>query len=218
MTIRTDLIPTGRRNRPGTACSCQAITIHETDNEACGADSAAHARYLKGDTAAALPVSWHYTVDEHEVVQHLPDREQGYHTGKAIGNQTSIGIEICVNADGDFERALQNAVQLVRILMERHGIPSGWVLQHFHWNMKNCPRRLRRAGWEEFKQAIELEEEAMERYHRLQELPDWGRPTVQRLLQAGLLLGDGEGMNLSMDMLRLLVINDRAGLYGDGTE
>ena len=53
-------------------------------------------------------MSWHYTVDDHAIVQHLPDYETAYHAGDGKdgpGNATSIAVEICVNAGGDFEAA-----------------------------------------------------------------------------------------------------------------
>ena len=57
-----------------------------------------------------------------------------------------------------------------------------------------------------------------ERYNTLQEIErdaPWGAPTVAKLLSHQSILGDGTGLDLSRDMLRLLVINDRAGCYGD---
>ncbi|MCL2565980.1 MAG: M15 family metallopeptidase [Defluviitaleaceae bacterium] len=52
------------------------------------------------------------------------------------------------------------------------------------------------------------------RYNTIEELPLWARPTVEMLVKTNRLQGEGEGrLNLSEDMLRLLVINDRAGLY-----
>ena len=51
------------------------------------------------------------------------------------------------------------------------------------------------------------------RFMALSEIPDWGRPTIAKLIEKGALKGDGSGLNLSEDMLRLLVINDRMGLY-----
>lgn len=42
---------------------------------------------------------------------------------------------------------------------------------------------------------------------------DWGRATVQKLLDRDLLQGTGDGLNLSYDMLRILVILDRAGIF-----
>ena len=51
------------------------------------------------------------------------------------------------------------------------------------------------------------------RYNTIEEVPSWGKETVNRLLELGHLKGDGAGFDLSYDMLRLLVINYRAGLY-----
>lgn len=46
------------------------------------------------------------------------------------------------------------------------------------------------------------------------EVPDWARPTVQKLLDKGYLKGNDKGeLELTYSMLKMLVINDRAGLY-----
>lgn len=50
-------------------------------------------------------------------------------------------------------------------------------------------------------------------YNTVAEVPEWGRATVQRLVNAGALEGTGVGLGLSHTMLRLLVINDRMGVY-----
>lgn len=50
-------------------------------------------------------------------------------------------------------------------------------------------------------------------YKTLADVPAWGRPTVEKLLERGYLEGTGDGLNLEHNMLRVLVINDRAGLY-----
>ena len=153
--IQSDYIPQGRKNRPGGANPCRYLTIHETGNAARGADAAAHASYLKGDSAANALVSWHYTVDDHAIVQHLPDTETAYHAGdgaKGPGNAQSIGMELCVDAGGDWEKAKQNAAALVRLLRAEHGIPLERVVQHHHWNGKDCPHTIRHTpgGWEAF--------------------------------------------------------------------
>lgn len=44
-------------------------------------------------------------------------------------------------------------------------------------------------------------------------MPKWARPTMQKLVDKGYLQGDENGLNLTDDFLRMLVINDRAGLY-----
>ena len=50
-------------------------------------------------------------------------------------------------------------------------------------------------------------------YKTLADVPAWGRSTVEKLLEKGYLEGTGDGLNLEHNMLRVLVINDRAGLY-----
>ena len=155
LAIQTHLIAPGADNRPGGSNPCKYITIHETGNAAKGADAAAHGAYLDSAAGEDALVSWHYTVDDHAIVQHLPDYETAYHAGDGKdgpGNTTSIGIEICVNAGGDFEAAKANAAALVRLLMEEHGIPLDNVVQHNRWNGKDCPKTIRATAgaWEAF--------------------------------------------------------------------
>lgn len=151
MEIKREYIGAGRPNRPGKANPMKYITIHETGNASRGAGAKAHASYLRNTTDK---VSWHYTVDDGTVYQHLPDNESAYHAGDGAngpGNAQSIGIEICVNADGDFDAACKNAAWLVGKLMREHGIPIGNVKQHYDWNGKDCPKNIRHTGkWEVF--------------------------------------------------------------------
>ena len=56
--------------------------------------------------------------------------------------------------------------------------------------------------------------EGMKRYNTIEELPNWAKPTVEKLVKKGFLQGDGNGLDLSHDMVRMLVIHDRAGVYG----
>ena len=54
-------------------------------------------------------------------------------------------------------------------------------------------------------------------YNSVASVPDWGRATVEKLARKGWLKGEGSttGLNLPEEVLRVLVINDRAGIYGD---
>lgn len=66
----------------------------------------------------------------------------------------------------------------------------------------------------ELKEEVDPVEE--KRYNTLAEIKKdcpWAVPTVEKLMRKGYLNGDGTGLDLSRDMLRLLVINDRAGCY-----
>ena len=45
-------------------------------------------------------------------------------------------------------------------------------------------------------------------------MPEWAKPTIQKLMDKDLLQGDEKGrLGLTMDMIKMCVINDRAGLY-----
>lgn len=52
------------------------------------------------------------------------------------------------------------------------------------------------------------------RYNTVDECPEWARETVLKLISRGYLSGNGAGLDLSHDMVRLLVILDRAGVFG----
>ena len=45
-------------------------------------------------------------------------------------------------------------------------------------------------------------------------MPSWAKPTIQKLMDKGILQGDDKGrLGLTMDAIRIFVANDRAGLY-----
>ncbi|HBY45322.1 MAG TPA: hypothetical protein DEU95_06370 [Chloroflexi bacterium] len=149
------LLPASASNTPRKPLvAAQYITIHETANPTRGADAVMHGKWLLNLAASgAGEPSWHYTVDDHQVVQHLTDDRAGWHAGdgaNGVGNMQSIGIELCVNSDGNMQATRENAAWLVRRLMARHGIPVERVVQHNHWSGKDCPTQLRRSGWTEF--------------------------------------------------------------------
>ena len=150
MKIIQDFIPIAR-NRRGFKMTPEWITVHETGNPSRGANAAMHARYIKSPAAVNAPVSWHYTVDDREIWQHIPIDEVAWHAGDGAsgpGNRRSIGVEICINADGDFEQAKRNAQWLIAHLMAITGIDE--VVQHNRWNGSDCPRTIRSTGWREF--------------------------------------------------------------------
>lgn len=147
MNIIQDVIKKGAINRPQAKNSCEFITIHDTANKARGANAAAHAKYIK---TLKERTSWHYTVDDESVYQHLPDGEKSYHTSSSVANENSIAVELCVNEDGDFEKTKENAILLVRGLMKKHGIPAENLRAHRDWTGKNCPASLAGEEWESF--------------------------------------------------------------------
>lgn len=145
------LIPASNKfTRPGVAMNPRYITIHETGNRSKGATALAHAKLQQNGNSRQA--SWHLTVDDKEIYQSIPTNETAYHAGDGAGhgNRASIGIEICVNADGNFTQAKQNAAWLVNFLMDKYSIPLERVVQHNHWSGKDCPHNIRKEGWEKF--------------------------------------------------------------------
>ena len=157
--IIQSFILVGKRNRPGYKLNPKYITIHDTANTQAGADAKAHAAYLKKNPPAS-EASWHFTVDDKVIYQHLPLNENGWHAGdgaNGTGNRESIGIEICENRDGNRAKAEANAAWLVAKLLKDFSLGMDRVKQHYDWSKKNCPRVIRGRvnGWQDFLAAVE---------------------------------------------------------------
>ena len=162
--IIEDIIPQkGGKVRPGDVRQKKWIVIHETGNSSQGADAKNHSTYLKNLAKANTTyVSWHYTVDDHEIYHHIPDNEIAYHASdgrvEGGGNMASIGIEICVNSDGNFDKARDNTAWLTAKLLKENNLTISAVKQHhdFAPDGKNCPRTIRDKGlWNNFLQAVQ---------------------------------------------------------------
>lgn len=142
--VYTSLAPEGGQNRPGVKREIKYIVIHETGNPAAGADAKAHGKLQAAGGEGKT--SWHYTVDDKEIWHSIPDDEEAYHAGDGAdgeGNLHGIGIELCVNQDGDFEKTFDNAARLTGWLMYAYDIPADRVRQHFDFSGKNCPEQIR---------------------------------------------------------------------------
>ena len=156
------------------------IVVHETDNFAAGANAERHA---SAQAAGHLSTSVHYYCGSDGVCQAARHSDGTYSVGRESGgshsvkdatNRNTVNIEICVNSDGDYAKARQNAIGLVRCLMKETGIPAERVIRHYDAKGKHCPRKMMdNAGlWEDFKTQIRGEEcsdssqvEAEEREH-----------------------------------------------------
>jgi N-acetylmuramoyl-L-alanine amidase CwlA len=154
VTIKRAILPQNAPNVPGRTMTPTYITVHNTANTSPGANAEMHKNY-QHNGSGGRQVSWHYTVDDTEIWQTLEDFQQGWHAGdgSGSGNTRSIGIEICENSDGNFNRAVENAQWLINQLMGSHNISLGNVVSHSHWSGKYCPRKLL-PTWDNFKAGI----------------------------------------------------------------
>lgn len=139
------------------------ITVHQTGNTNRGANAEMHARLQENGNSRQA--SWHYQVDDKEAIQSFPHDISCWHCGdgRGDGNMHSIGVEICINSDGDYKKAVENGARLVRQIMEKEGIPIQNVKQHYDWSRKNCPAQLRAnkdgISWDDFKAMVQAEME-----------------------------------------------------------
>ena len=209
-----------RSNRNGN--EIKYIVIHDTGNSKKGADAENHYKYFNGgnrnssadffvDDKQALCVNDYYKY----YTWHVGDGKGKY----GITNSNSIGIEICVNSDGDRQKAIERTIVLVQQLMVELNIPIERVVRHYDASRKNCPESMKEnnwAEWYEFKKKLIEEEQPMAQtiYNKVDDVPEYARPTIQKLLDKGFLKGDDEGLlNLSVDMLRIFVVLDRSGAF-----
>ena len=100
-----------KTRRPGVIKpAIKYITFHDTGNYASGATAAMHATYIFNSERQR---SWHYTVDEKEVIQHVPDNEVAYHGDAYESYAFSIGIETAINKGSDFFTTWHRAAKFI---------------------------------------------------------------------------------------------------------
>ena len=138
------------------------IVIHDTGNSEPGSGAMSHYNFFKGGDRKS---SAHYFVDDHQVVQIIDDSEGSWHSGvkyktpaTPISNQNSIGIEMCINSDGNYNQAMKNTIDLTAYLMWKYNLDMNHVVRHYDANGKVCPLTMSENGWadwHEFKAAVQ---------------------------------------------------------------
>ena len=148
--IIQDFIPIGTMSRIGEKRKKKWIVIHETGNTSPRAGAKNHANWLQNVAKANNEYrSWHYTVDDSVIYQHMPDDEVAFHASDGNksdgGNYSGIGIEICVNPESVFSVAIDNAAMLTANLLKKHKLDMSAVKQHhdFARDGKNCTYKIR---------------------------------------------------------------------------
>lgn len=166
-------------------------------------------------------------------VQTLPWDMRGWHSGsgkKGSANNTHISFEICEDGLNDkkyFEAVYREAVAFTAMLcleydldpMEdgvvidhsegyKHGIASGHAdvshwLKKYGKTMDDVRRDI----------AEEMEVQSVKRYETIKDVPDWGRPTIQKLMDKGALKGTDNKGTIDVDdtYVRIMVTLDRMG-------
>ena len=154
-------------------------------------------------------------------------------------NDTHISFEICEDGLDDpdyFSRVYREAVELTAylcrlyaldpledgvVICHQEGYQRGVAVNHsdvLHW----FPKMGR--SMDDFRSDVAAElaqksepgsepekEDGMNYYQTLDEVPEYYRPTVEKLVEAGALNGTGDGLDVSEDFCRVMTVLDRLG-------
>ena len=124
------------------------VVIHNTANDAPAANEISYMRYND------LEISFHYAVDDVNIVQGIPENRNTWASGDGHGkgNMEGIHIEICYSKSGGekFDKAEQNAAEFTANLLKKYGWGIDKVTKHRDYDGKYCPHRTLDRGWQRF--------------------------------------------------------------------
>ena len=155
MEIIKNIVPTNKYNiKCPYSMVASRIVVHNTANDAPARNEIA---YMISNNQE---VSFHYAVDDKEVVQGIPENRNAWHSGdgeNGKGNREGIAIEICYSKSGGdrFVQAEKNAAELIADILKRNGWGVDRVTKHQDYNGKYCPHRTLDMGWSRFIKMIE---------------------------------------------------------------
>lgn len=153
-------------------------------------------------------IGYHFVIRANGAIERgRPEWAIGSHSGPA-GNGDSIGIVLT----GNFEIGAPSTAQMIALaklikeLRSRYGNLA--VIGHRDVMATACPGK--NFPWADLRQRLEDEEMI---YKTLNDVPDWGKPLVKKLMDRGSLKGEGNGiLNLPESTLKTLVILEREGV------
>ncbi len=187
--------------------------------------------------------SSHYIIGlEGEIVRCIPESEISYATNSANSYSISIEC-CHPDSTGKFsDKTYNSLVELCSDICNRYNLsPVNDIIRHYDITKKLCPKWWSPGGgnsnankdFNEFKQKVQnfkedddmtvdevktivnqaIADNQEKVYNSVDEVPDWGKATVEKLVDKGALQGSDDGLDVGYELLRQLVINDRMGLY-----
>ena len=95
----------------------------------------------------------YFKINKNGSMEAISGKIGGWTIGSKYGitNRNSINIEICVNPETDYYKAVDKAEQLAAQLLKQYGWGTDRLKRHYDVSRKNCPRRIQAEGrWPEF--------------------------------------------------------------------
>lgn len=132
------------------------IVVHNTANDASARNEIQYMINNRNE------VSYHYAIDDKEIVQGIPENRNAWHAGdggNGIGNRQGIAIEICYSKSGGarFDAAELLAAKFIASKLKEKGWGIDKVTKHQDYSNKYCPHRTLDKGWQRFLNMIQAE-------------------------------------------------------------
>ena len=190
------------------------VVIHNTANDAPAANEISYMRYND------LEISFHYAVDDVNIVQGIPESRNAWASGDGHGkgNMEGIHIEICYSKSGGkkFDKAEQNAAEFTASLLKKYGWGIDKVTKHRDYDGKYCPHRTLDRGWQRFLSMVK-------RYMEPAKAPVASKFTpylIRKNCRDALNIRKGPSTNYGIlgqikDTLRYTIVEERSGPGSD---
>ena len=132
------------------------LVVHNTANDASARNEVSYMISNNNQT------SFHFAVDDVEVVQGIPENRNAWHAGdggSGIGNRQGLSIEICYSKSGGtrFINAEKNAAKFIAQKLKQYGWGIDKVTKHQDYSGKYCPHRTLDMGWQRFLNMVQSE-------------------------------------------------------------
>lgn len=173
-------IPIRKGKRLGIKARMTSITVHNTGNPK---STAMNERNWLVNPDNKRTASFHIAIDEKQAVECIPLDEVAYHSGKAEGNSTSIGIEICES--GNYKQNEQNAIELIAKMLVERGWGIDRVRTHKSWSGKQCPWKIL-PYWNDFLGRIQKEMDELLKQQEEDKVSDWARDAWKWVKENGI--------------------------------
>ena len=132
------------------------IVVHNTANDASAANEVAY--MIRNNNQ----VSFHYAIDDKEIVQGIPENRNAWHAGdggNGRGNRKGLSIEICYSKSGGqrFIEAEKLTAKFIAYKLKEKGWGIDRVKKHQDFSGKYCPHRTLDMGWQRFLDMVQKE-------------------------------------------------------------
>jgi len=157
MKVIQNLVPASKYNiKCPYLMTPEFIVVHNTANDASAANEVAY--MIRNDNQ----VSFHYAVDDKEIVQGIPENRNAWHAGDGTngrGNRKGLSIEICYSKSGGqrFIEAEKLAAKFIAYKLKEKGWGIDKVKKHQDFSGKYCPHRTLDMGWLRFLDMVKSE-------------------------------------------------------------